>query len=133
MASINLTNEKQSLIVEKDNIAIVDVLQTIRGGKALYVTGFTPAIIKAGHVIIRATTGSKDYKPMPLNAGATAYAALPADHEYAGILIASIPTNKAAAGIMLRGTVNPAACPFPLTAILADVKTALPLILFRED
>lgn len=133
MGSINLNNEKQSLIVEKDNIAIVDVFQTIRGGKALDVTGFTPAVIKAGHVIIRATTGNKDYKPMPLNSGSTAYAALPADHEYAGILIASIPTNKAAAGIMLRGTVNPEACPFSMTTILAAVKTALPLILFRED
>lgn len=64
---------------------------------------------------------------------ASAYAALPGGHTYAGILIATIPTAKPFAGIMVRGTVNPAAAPYPMTSILSAVKTALPLIDFRED
>lgn len=61
------------------------------------------------------------------------YASLPADHTYAGILIASIPVNKPFAGIMVRGTVNVNASPFPLDGILNDVKAALPLIVFTSD
>ena len=61
------------------------------------------------------------------------YASLPADHTYAGILIASIPTSRPFAGIMVRGTVNVNASPFPLTDILDDVKAALPLIVFTND
>lgn len=61
------------------------------------------------------------------------YASLPADHTYAGILIASIPTSRPFAGIMVRGTVNVNACPFPMTAILSAVKAALPLIVFTSD
>ena len=61
------------------------------------------------------------------------YASLPADHTYAGILIASIPTSRPLAGIMVRGTVNVNASPFPLDDILNDVKAALPLIVFTND
>ncbi len=61
------------------------------------------------------------------------YASLPADHSYAGILIASIPTSRPFAGIMVRGTVNVNASPFPLDDILNDVKAALPLIVFTND
>lgn len=61
------------------------------------------------------------------------YGTLPADHSYAGILIASIYASKPFAGIMVRGTVNVNATPFPMTAILAAVKTALPLIVFTSD
>lgn len=63
----------------------------------------------------------------------TGYDSLPASHSYAGILIATIPTDKAFAAILVRGGVNPAAAPFPMTSILSAVKTALPLIDFRED
>ncbi|HKM43867.1 MAG TPA: hypothetical protein VJY12_00250, partial [Dysgonamonadaceae bacterium] len=61
------------------------------------------------------------------------YASLPEGHTYAGILIASIPTSRPFAGIMVRGTVNVNASPFPLTDILDDVKAALPLIVFTND
>lgn len=64
---------------------------------------------------------------------AGAYGSLPAGHTYAGILIASILKKKPFAGILVRGTVNPAAAPFSMTSILSAVKTALPLIDFRED
>jgi len=64
---------------------------------------------------------------------AAAYGSLPASHTYAGILINTVLTAKPFAGIMVRGTVNPAAAPYSMTSILSAVKTALPLIDFRED
>lgn len=61
------------------------------------------------------------------------YASLPVGHTYAGILNASILTKKPAAGILVRGTVNPNAMQFSPASILAALKTALPLIDFRTD
>ena len=136
MAQANLVNESQEVITGKDNIVIVDVFQSIRGGRTLDVTGFTPDVIKAGHVIIKQTS-TGEYKPMPVDLttdpAKPAYAALPAGHTYAGILIQSLLTKRPMAGIMVRGTVNPAAAPYPMDTILTAVKAALPLIDFRED
>lgn len=128
----DLANEPTQIIQGNDSIVIVNNLQAIRGGRTLDVTGFTPTVIKAGHVIIK-ETATGNLKPMPLNVGATAYGTLPVDHTYEGILIATILTAKAFAGVLLRGTVNPVACPFPMATILTAVKTALPLIDFRKD
>lgn len=64
---------------------------------------------------------------------AAAYGSLPAGHTYAGINVATILTAKPFAGIMVRGTINPAPAPFPMSPILAAFKTALPLIDVRED
>lgn len=132
MATANLNNDPIQVLAGNDNIVIVDNFQSIRGGRTLDVTGYTPTVLNAGHVVIRDTEGG-DYKPMPLNGGGDAYATLPENHEYAGILIASISTSRPFAGIMVRGTVNYAASPFPLDTILAELKTALPLIDFRKD
>ena len=132
MTVVDLTNDKKELITGNDNVVIVDVFQSIRGGRSLDVTGFPKDVINAGHVIIKDTV-TGDYKPMPLNSAGTAYGALPTDHVYIGILIASILKKRAFAGIMVRGTVNHAAAPFPMTTILTAVKAALPLIDFRED
>jgi hypothetical protein len=137
MAVADLTNDPMEVITGNDNIVIVDNFQSVRGGRTLDTTGFAPEVIKAGHVIIQATNGTKDYKPMPVDVTTSpanpVYASLPANHVYAGILIASIPTKKPFAGILVRGTVNPAAAPYPMSGILAAVKAALPLIDFRED
>jgi hypothetical protein len=132
MASPNLSNTGEIVSTGNDSIVIVDNFQSIRGGRSLDVTGYGLDVIQAGHVIIMQTS-NKEYKPMPLAVGNAAYDALPAGHTYTGILIASILTKKPFAGIMVRGTVNPAAAPFPMTTILSAVKTALPLIDFRED
>lgn len=130
MAYANLNNTPLEVVTGMDNIVIVDVLQTIRGGRTLDVTGFTPKVIKAGHVVIQDPT-TKEYKPMPVS-GAN-YATLPTDHKYIGVVISSVETSKPMVSILVRGTVNPAASPYPLTTILTAVKTALPLIDFRED
>lgn len=130
MATANLNNDGLQLIQANDSIVIVDNFQSIRGGRTLDATGFTPDVIKAGHVIIK-ETGGDQYRPMPVSG--SAYDSLPAGHEYAGILIASILTAKPFAGIMVRGTVNYVAGPYDATAILAALKSALPRIDFRAD
>jgi hypothetical protein len=84
-------------------------------------------------VLTATITGGSGFSVLVATTAAAAYTALPGGHAYAGILIASILTKKPFAGILVRGTVNPAAAPYPMDAILDDVKAALPLIDFRED
>lgn len=120
----NLQNSGEAIDTGNDTIVIVHNDETLRGGRTLDVVGFAPTVIKGGHVIIRETTGALDYKPLPVTG------TLPADHEYAGILVSTILTAKPFASIMVRGTVNPNAAPY---AIAAEVKTALPLIRFSID
>ena len=132
MAVTDLKGDRMEIITGNDNVVIVDNFQSKRGGCSLDVTGYPKDVINAGHVIIRDTV-TGDYKPMPLNGAGTDYDVLPANHEYAGILIASIFKKRAFAGIMVRGTVNYEAAPFSMTTIMAAVKAALPLIYFRKD
>ncbi|NDV47789.1 hypothetical protein D0T49_12105 [Paludibacter sp. 221] len=132
MATANLNNEPVQVVNGNDNVVIVDNFQSVRGGRTLDVSAYPAGIINAGHVII-CETATGEYKPMPLSESGDAYTALPASHTYAGILAASITTAKPFAAIMVRGTVNPAAAPFPMDTIMAAVKAALPLIDFRED
>lgn len=130
MAVANLANTGTTVDTSKDSIIIVDNFQSVRGGRTLDVTGFTPAVIPAGHpIIVETSTG--EYKPMPVSGAALA--ALPAGHTYVGILISSILTAKPFAGILVRGTVNPAAVLYPYTAILTALKAAVPNIDFRQD
>lgn len=53
-----------------------------------------------------------------------AYASLPAGSTYAGILIGSVPVARPFAGIMLRGNINPVACPYDFATIAAAFTTA---------
>lgn len=131
MATVNLHNTQESVITGNDSIVIRSVTHDIPGGRTLDVTGFTPEVINAGHVIIH-ETATGEYKPMPM-ADADTYAALPVGHTYAGILVASTLTEKPFAAIMVGGQVNPTAAPNDLATILAAVKAALPLIDFRAD
>jgi len=132
MATVNLVDEGVQVNTEKDNVVIRKVFATIPGGKALDITGFAPLVINAGHPIIF-ETATKEYKPMPVNAGATAYAALPNGHVYAGVLIASILTKKPSAAILTQGVINPAAAPYNFSAIADAVKAAMPLIGQQAD
>ena len=115
-----------------DNIVIRKIDGTIRGGRTLDVTGFKPDHINGGHIIIQ-KTGEDKYLPMPLKSTLDAYDDLPANHEYAGILIATIPTDKAFAAILIAGEVNYKAMPFDVTDILTALKSALTHIRFRKD
>jgi hypothetical protein len=59
-----------------------------------------------------------------------AYKSLPADHTIEGVVAASVTTDEAMVSIMVRGSVNEAASPYPVTAA---IKQALPLIRFTQD
>jgi len=129
---VDLNNEDITVDTSSDGVVIVDCFAEVRGGRSLNVTGFIPKVISAGHPIIM-ETATKDYKPMPLNVGATAYGALPTGHVYSGSLRASILTRKAFAGIMTQGTLNPVAAPYDFATIAAAFKAAVPLIDQRAD
>lgn len=129
MPTANLNNPGKEISTGNDSIVIVEYLEGVPGGRTLDTTGFTPAVIPAGHILIKDAAGT--YKPMPVSGDA--YGTLPEDHTYAGVLVATIPTAKPFAGIMVRGTVNPAASAYTITSILDAVKTALPLIRFEQD
>lgn len=131
MALVDLDNDQISPVGDGyDSIVIVDNFKSKRGGASLNTAGFPKPWIRAGHVIIKQTASPFDLKPMPLNAGGTAYAALPAGHTYYGILINTVKTSKAHnAGIMFAGTVNPKvinpqAGYYDIAGILSAVQTA---------
>jgi hypothetical protein len=65
---------------------------------------------------------------MPVNGDA--YDTLPADHTIEGVVVASVTTDEAMVGIMVRGSVNEVASPYPVTD---GIKAALPLIRFTQD
>lgn len=130
--AINLTTES-ALDTSKDSIVIRLNTFTLEGGRVLDVTGFAPDNIQAGHIVIREdATGV--YKPNPVSG--TAFDALPADHSYAGIVVASVDkvTQGGGVGVMTQGAVNIEAMPYTMTtAIEAAVKTALNQIYFTYD
>ena len=131
----NLNNAPTSVDTTKDSVVIKRYFDGYDGGRTLDVTALPASmtVIVAGHPIIQETS-TGNFKPMPVTGDpATAYAALPAGHTYAGVLRSSVVRAKPFAAIMTQGTVNPNATPFPMTTILAAVKTALPLIEFRAD
>lgn len=126
----NLATQGAGYDTGNDTIVIVNVLEAIPGGKTLDVTGFSPDVIPAGHLIIEETSTGV-LKPMPIS-GAD-YAALPASHTYKGVLISTVLKAKPFAGILVRGTVNKNASYYGIASVLTAVKTALPLIRFTQD
>ena len=130
---VNLVDEIVNIDNSKDSIVIIENQFSIPGGKSLDTTGFTADVINAGHVIIK-ETATGNYKPMPLNVGETAYAALPANHTYEGVLAATILTKRPFAGVMIEGWVNEVASPFSVASIKAAFLTAVGnKIKFRSD
>lgn len=130
--AINLTTES-ALDTSKDSIVIRLNTFTLEGGRVLDVTGFAPANIQAGHIVIREdATGV--YKPNPVSG--TAFDTLPEGHSYAGIVVASVDkvTQGGGVAVMTQGAVNIEAMPYTMTApIEAAVKTALNQIYFTYD
>ena len=126
----DLATQGPSYDTGNDSIVIVKVLEAIPGGKTLDVTGFTPDVIPAGHLLIE-ETATGVVKPMPIS-GAN-YGALPASHAYKGVLISTILKSRPFAGIMVRGTVNKEASFYGIASVLTAVGTALPLIRFTKD
>lgn len=129
MAYVNLSNAPVLAAGDGyDSVVIVDNFKSKRGGASLFVEGYPKPYIRAGHVILKRTADG-EFVPMPLNAGGTAYGTLPAGHTYYGILVNTVKTDKAFAGIMLQGTVNPKVIKpeagyFDIAPILSAVQTA---------
>lgn len=129
----DLSNQKNQVDVGFDSVTIIENLESIPGGKTLDVTGFAPEVIKAGHLVIK-ETATGILKPMPVNAGQTAYGTLTAGHTYFGVVGASILTAKPFASVIVRGTVNEQA--FVNNggfATPSQAKTDLVLIRFTKD
>ena len=126
----NLNNTGDKFDTSNDSIVIVNNLETIPGGKTLDVTGFTPDVIPAGHLVIE-ETATGILKPMPISG--TAYGSLPANHAYKGVVISSVLKTKPFVGIMIRGSVNRNASKYAIASVLTAVRAALPLILFSKD
>lgn len=131
MAVVDTTSQ-ETVDTSKDNVTIVKVLETVPGGRTLDVsrTGLNAlTVLKAGHIIIK-ETATGEFKALGVSGGN--YEALPAGHEYAGILCASVLTSKPHAAVLVRGTVNESSDLVPY-AIPAGAKTALSLIRFTTD
>lgn len=126
----NINNTSDNFDTSKDGVVIVANYETIPGGKTLDVTGFSPTVIPAGHLIIEETSTGV-LKPMPISS--TNYGSLPASHTYKGVLVSSILTAKPFAAVMVRGTVNKNASFYGIASVLTAVKAALPLIRFTQD
>ncbi len=125
MPQANLIKEDYLIEDGLESIVIVNALGDIPGGRTLDVTGLPDStkVIKAGHIIIADSKGTA--KPMPVNAGGTAYGSLPANHSYLGVLKATISVKDPRAAIVTMGQINQAACPYPVTSAM---KSALPNI-----
>lgn len=133
MSTVNLNRDELEINSGLDSVVIVNALGDIPGGRALDVSDVASGttILKAGHVVISATVdGVTTYKPMPLNAGGTAYGTLPSGYAFAGILKTTIPVKDPRAAIVTMGQINAAACPFAFTSAM---KTALSHIQFLNS
>ena len=133
-AKANLVNDPETILAANDSIVIRQYKGGITGGCTLDMTGFDGPV-KAGHLAIRTLEedGSYTYKPMPVSG--EKYASLPAEHEYAGVVVASKPADYPLVGIMDDGRVNDKAMPYDFadSTQRAAVKTALPNLIFEHD
>lgn len=129
-ATANLSKAGEVVGFGLDSVVIVNYVGGIPGGRTLDVTDFAPDTIKAGHIVIRSTVDETVYKPMPVVSGGDAYASLPSDYEYVGIVVSSVSKDAPFVGIMNHGTFNDVASPYPLTAeIKSALKEAVPTLI----
>lgn len=126
----NLSNTGTAFDTSNDGIVIVSNLEVIPGGKTLDVTGFSPDVIPAGHLVIK-ETATGVLKPMPVS-GAN-YGSLPSGHTYHGVVVSSVLKTKPFVSVLVRGSVNKNASKYGISSILTAVQTALPLIRFTQD
>lgn len=132
-AQANLNNEGMRIDSANDSIVIRKYGSGIVGGRTLDMTDFPSDLkcIRAGHVVIRSKNDETIYKPMPVKDGA--YQTLPSDFEYVGVVVATKPVDYPLVGIMYAGEVNDVASPYPVDSIKADMKTALPGLVYMHD
>ena len=135
-AKVNLANDPEVILSGNDSVVIRQFNGGVTGGRSLDMTDFPDSVVKAGHLVIKVKDEDNvnfTYKPMPVNG--TSYASLPANHEYAGVVVASKPTTEPMVGIMDDGRVNDEAMPYAFADATqrAAVKAALPNLIFEHD
>ena len=127
MSYVNLNRD--TIIVDdgNDGKVIIRDLADIPGGRALDMSGWTPDVLKAGH-IIKHNKSTDVYSPLGITGSENdTYASLEDNEEYAGVLKCSILKSKPFAAIMTMGEVNAAASPY---AVSDTIKAGLPQIKF---
>ena len=130
MSAIDIGMEKE-ILSGLDSIVIRNYVDGIKGGKVLDMTGFTPEVLKTGHVIIKSNTDI--YKPMPVSGDV--YDSLPANHSYVGICVTTVEWAKEGSlvGIMTAGEFNDVAAPYDFSTIASAFKSAVPTIRIDHD
>lgn len=131
-AVADFSKDERAILSDMDSIVIRKYIAGIIGGRTLEMKDFKDSVIKAGHIVIRDTT-TDTYKPMPVNSECNSYESLPGSHEYVGVVVCSKPANEPLVGIMYAGEVNDKASPYPIDGIKADIKEALPMLVFMHD
>lgn len=130
-----------------DSLVVRENYTATDGGVTLDMTGYARDYIRAGHIIIKQTSTGV-YKPMPLNGGGTAYASLPAGHEYYGHAVQSAPALAANAtastqrganvGVTYHAKINHLVVDadagyFDMSGLLTALKAALTHVIYRGD
>ena len=115
MPQVNLNREQYEVNDGLDSIVVVNCLGDIPGGRTLDVSGLGSdvKVVKAGHILIEDAKGK--VLPLGVNTAGNAYVTLPANHNYLGVLKASVSVKDARAAILTMGQVNAAASPYPVT------------------
>lgn len=132
-ATANLASELQVITSGLDSVVIRRYGAGIIGGRTLDVSGYPYDVIKAGHVIITSDNETL-FKPMPLKEpGYNEYGTLADNHRYVGVLVRSVTKDAPLAAIMYDGEVNDKAIPYPVDSIKAEMKEALPGLVFMHD
>jgi len=137
---VDLTTQSSPLGgADLDSLVVRENYTATDGGVTLDMAGYARDYIRAGHVIIRTgSVGNYVYKPMPLNGGGTAYAALPASHEYYGHAVQSVTKKRPFVGVTYHGKINPLvvnvdAGYFDMSGILTALKSALTHVIYKGD
>lgn len=112
MATQDLMIQGNTVDTSLDNVIIDKIIETVRGGRTLDVTGFAPTYIQAGHVILKNAAG--EYVPQPVDGS------IPVGAVAVGILTVSTLASKPQASIMSRGTVNENKLAYPINQATKD-------------
>lgn len=126
----NMNDDNFEVSEGMESVVIRQYVAGIKNGKTLDVTDYDAPVIKAGHLVIRDTINDV-YKPMPVEDNA--YKSLPSNHEYVGVVMSNTLTKRPVVGIMYAGEVNDEASPYPVDSLIAAIKTALPMLVFKHD
>lgn len=132
-ATANLASELQVITSGLDSVVIRRYGAGIIGGRTLDVSDYPYDVIKAGHVII-ASDDETLFKPMPLQGpDYDKYNTSLGSNHYVGVLVRSVTKDAPLAAIMYDGEVNDKASPYSVDSIKAEMKTALPGLVFMHD